>query len=133
MRDFNLKVVTPERVAFSGKAESISLVTVDGHVEILAGHVDFFSALEVASGKITTSDGVKYMTHNGGFVSVSGGDVSVVTTTLEFDEEIDLARAEAARERAEGDLRTARDDKEQKMARARLMRALARINTATTK
>lgn len=133
MREFNLKVVTPERVAYSGKATGVSLVTVDGHVEILAGHVDYFCALSVGSGKITLTDGVRYMTHNGGFVSVSGGDVSVVTTTLEYKDEIDVRRAEAARERAEAAIRAARDENEHKLARARLMRAIARINTAGMK
>ena len=133
MNEFNLKVVTPERIAFSGKAQSVSLVTADGHVEILASHVDFFSTLTVGSGKITTKDGVKYLTHNGGFVSVSGGDVSVVTTTLEFGDEIDVARAEAARERAEAQLKAARDESEYRLIKARLMRAVARINTASMK
>ena len=64
----------------------------------------------------------------GGFVVVKGGRVQVVATTFEFAADIDLQRAEAAKARAEEQLRSAKNDKEQALAEARLKRALNRIS-----
>ncbi len=133
MRSFPLEIVTPDGLEFSGQAESILLRTTEGDVELLAGHADFLAALGIGRARIIIDGVSKLASLAGGFVSVKAGKVQVVATTFEFSDDIDLARAEAAKARAEEQLRVANDTREHKLAEARLKRALNRINVKTSK
>ena len=133
MRKFEIEIVTPEGLAFSGEAESIILRTDTGDVQIMAGHTDYIAALD--TGKITLKvDGTdRFASASGGFVSVKGGKVKVVVTSLEFADQIDGERAENARSRAEERLRNAKTDAEIEIAKAKLKRAITRINVSKLK
>lgn len=128
MRSFPLEIVTPDGLEFSGQAESILLRTTEGDVELLCGHADFLAALGIGRARIRADGEDKLASLAGGFVVVKGGRVQVVATTFEFAADIDLQRAEAAKARAEEQLRSAKNDKEQALAEARLKRALNRIS-----
>jgi F-type H+-transporting ATPase subunit epsilon len=133
MRQFNLEIVTPDGEAFSGQAESIIVKTTLGDVEILYGHTDYFAALSTGIAKIKSNSKVRLASLSGGFISVKSGSVKVVATTFEFSDEIDKKRAERARERAEALLSAAKDEKESKIAKAKLARALTRIEASGAK
>ena len=64
---------------------------------------------------------------------MKSGNVRVVATTFEFADEIDKKRAERARERAEALLSAAKDERESKIAKAKLTRALTRIEASEAK
>ena len=133
MRKFNIEIVTPEGCAYSGECESVTLRTSLGDVQILAGHADYLAALDTGRMALDLGDGVRYASTSGGFLSVSGGNVRVVVTTLEFAEEIDELRAEQAKERAEQKLRDAKTEAEIDVAAAKLKRAASRIKVAKLK
>ena len=133
MRQFNLEIVTPDGVAFSAEAESLIVKTTLGNVEILYGHTDYFAALSTGVAKIKSNSKTRYASLSGGFISVSSSNVKVVATTFEFSDEIDKKRAERAKERAEALLAAAKDEKETKIARAKLTRALNRIEASEAK
>ena len=133
MRQFNLEIVTPDGVAFSAEAESLIVKTTLGNVEILYGHTDYFAALSTGVAKIKSNSKTRYASLSGGFISVSSSNVKVVATTFEFSDEIDKKRAERAKERAEALLAAAKDEKETKIARAKLARALNRIEASEAK
>jgi len=133
MRSFPLEIVTPDGLEFSGEAESILLRTTEGDIELLAGHADLLAALGIGRARIIAGGESKFASLAGGFVLVKSGKAQVVATTFEFAEDIDLARAESAKERAENQLKNARGEKDIKLAEARLKRALNRINVKTAK
>ena len=131
MNSFSLRIVTPEGEIYSGEAKSITLSTIDGEVQILAGHADYFSALACGRVKIVTSDSEERRgSSSGGFLTVKAGKVEVVFTTFEYAENIDLARARLAKEKAEAMITAARNAMEEKRAKAKLARALSRLNVA---
>lgn len=131
MKEFHLEIVTPDGLKFDGAAESLLVRTTEGDVEFLAGHADYFAALGTGRARIVAKGGEQRLAAaSGGFVSVSRSGVKLVATTFEFAEEIDLARARAARERAEAAAEAAKDERELAVARAKLMRALSRIHVA---
>jgi len=66
----------------------------------------------------------------GGFLSVEKGEVRLVATTFEYADEIDVARAEAAKARAEARIAAATEERDIKLARAKLSRALNRLHIA---
>ena len=130
MRSFDLSIVSPDGPLFSGDAERLLVRTTDGDVEILAGHTDLFATLGVGRVKLTTSEGARYASASGGFLTVKGGVVTLAAITFEFADSIDGERAERARERAEEAIRTAKDDKALELAKAKLARAVNRISVS---
>ena len=133
MREFKLQIVTPDGLVYDGMAEAILVRTSAGDVEIMAGHEDYFASLGVGRAKLTVGGVSREGAASGGFISVLGGEVKLTLTTFEFAEHIDAERAMAAKERAEEEIRRAADDKTLKLAKARLARAINRINVARAK
>ncbi len=133
MKPFNLKIITPDGVKFSGECESLLVRTVDGDVEILADHTDMFCTVGVGRARLLLSGESRYGAAQGGTLTVLSGDVTLLPVTFEFEDEIDTARAEAARERAEVALQAARDKRTEDVARAKLLRALNRLSVAERK
>ena len=130
MSTFPLQIVTPAGVSFEGEAESLVVRTVVGDVGILPNHVDYVAPLGMGTARIAAEGKTRYGACIGGLVCVSGGSVKLVPTTFEWEDEIDVPRANASAERA----RKVLDDKENHssaeiaLAEARLKRALVRTN-----
>ena len=130
MATYHLQIVTPDRKLFDGEAEKLSMRTVGGDVCILAHHNDYAAPLGTGEARVTDAEGnTRAAACSGGMLSVSGGEVRVMATTFEWEDEIDLARAERARDNAQARLeRLARTDKEYALVEAKLKRALVRMN-----
>ena len=131
MREFPLKIVTPDGLIFDGKAEEVVVRTISGDVGILAGHVNCAAALGMGRATLVIDGKKRYAACIGGILSVIDGEVNLVPTTFEWEEDIDAARAANAESR----VRTTIADKslstmEMKMAEARLKRALVRQSVA---
>ena len=131
MKAFSLKIVTPDALIYDGMATSLLVRTGSGDVEILAGHADLIASVAPGRVRIRTEEGERTAAASGGFLSVQEGVVSLVATTFEYSESIDLARAEAARDKAQGDIESQRSDADIDRLRAKLQRALARIRVAS--
>ena len=130
MRQFHLKIATPDGLVFDGTAEGILVRTDSGDVEILAGHEDYFATVGTGRAKLTVDGVSKDAASSGGFISVMGGEVKLVCTTFEFAENIDLQRAKAAKARAEEAIKSTTDDKALMLQKAKLARAISRISVA---
>jgi F-type H+-transporting ATPase subunit epsilon len=128
MKSFKLKVVTPDGLVFDSEVESLLVRTDDGDVEFLAGHIDYMASLGIGRARIRYNGQDKLASVSGGFVTVKGGEVSLVAITFEFREDIDLERAKNAREEAEEKIASSTDPKTLKVAKAKLQRSLARIS-----
>ncbi len=133
MATFPLQIVTPDGMIFDGDAEGILVRTVEGDVEILASHADYFASLGTGRAKLTVSGNVRNASAQGGFISVRSGEVRLVATTFEFADEIDVKRAEEAKKRAEDTIATSDDEKTVRVAKAKLARAINRINVSELK
>ena len=134
MRTFHLEIVTPDGSAFDGAVVSLLVRTDSGDIEILAGHADFVGALAIGRARIRYEDGnERFASTSGGFITVTREGVKLVATTFEFADEIDVNRAKAAAERAERAISSAKDERDVKIAKAKLARATNRINVASIK
>ena len=134
MADFKLTIVTPDGLAFEGPAEQLTVRTTVGEVGILAHHIDFVAPLGMGRAVVCTAEGTRYAACIGGMVSVSNGDVTLVPTTFEWAEDIDVSRDDAAADRARSilDNKSASTD-EVRLAQARLRRALVRSSVGGLK
>ena len=130
MKPFHLEIVTPDGLAFSGEVESLLVRTDDGDVEILAGHAEFLASLATGRARLLIDGKPRYAAASGGFISVQSGAVKLVAITFEFAENIDLARAKRARERAEAAMSKTLSERDERIVKAKLARAMSRINVA---
>ena len=128
MPSFHLQIVTPDGEFFDGPAQQVRVRTINGDVAILDHHIPYVTALGTGEASVTTEDGtVRKAAASGGMLSVAPETVRVVATTFEWAEDIDLDRAQRAKERAEERIKKARDAKELELAKAKLSRALVRL------
>ena len=134
MTPFKLTVMTPDGIAYKGEAVSIIATTDEGEVQILARHADYLAALGTGRVKLELPDGtVRTAASSGGFLTVQNGEVTLSAVTFEYKEDIDLERALRAEERAKKELSSAKDARDERLARARLNRAMSRIRIAKEK
>ena len=131
MTSFPLKIVTPDGIAFEGAAEELIVRTTTGDTGILAGHINYVAPLGMGEAAVITEGEKRLAACIGGMVSVVNGAVTLVPTTFEWADEIDLSRAEASKRRAEETL-SSKDatDTQIALAEARLKRALVRTGVA---
>lgn len=131
MTPFPLKIVTPDGTRFDGMAEELIVRTTTGDLGILAGHINCVAPLGM--GRVTVIiDGVRrYAACIGGMLSMMDGKATLVPTTFEWAEDIDLKRAERSYDRAQTVLRSKdASAADLKLAEARLRRALVRKSVA---
>ena len=121
---------TPDGCAFEGQAERVVCRAIDGDLAILAKHGDYCTALGMGEAHIVDAEGQRRRAAcMGGMLTVLDGTVRLVATTWEWAEEIDQARAEASKKRAEELLAQKNLDKrDYELAQARLKRALVRTS-----
>ena len=132
MTPFSLKIVTPDGMEFEGQAEEVIVRTVSGDIGILAGHTDCVAPLGMGRATVVIDGQKRYAACIGGMLSVVNGQATLVPTTFEWAEDIDVSRAERSFDRAQKILH----DKDAssadiKLAEARLRRALIRKNVAS--
>ena len=134
MKPFPLKIVTPYGPAFEGDVEELVVRTTTGDMGFLAGHVSCVAPLGMGRATIVVDGKKRYAVCIGGMVSVSSGHVTLVPTTFEWADQIDLNRAEASYQRAKQVLdNKASSDTDVKLAEARLRRALVRKSVGSVK
>ena len=134
MTPFELKIVTPYGLAYDAQAEELIVRTTSGDLGILAGHMDCVAPLGMGRATIVVDGQKRYGACIGGMLSVIGGKVTLVPTTFEWAEDIDVKRAEASYERAKTVLdNRSSTDTEVRMAEARLKRALVRKSIGSMK
>ena len=132
MANYHLRIVTPDRLVFDGMAEKLIVRTLEGDVCILANHINSLAPLGIGEAKVVAEGAQpRSAALNGGMLSVVDNDVNVIATTFEWADEIDVNRAERAKEQAEQRLHQLQEqDKQFRIAEAKLKRAIARIQAS---
>ena len=134
MTPFPLKIVTPDGPEFDGQVEELIIRTTTGDLGILAGHQNCVAPLGMGRATLVIDGQKRYAACIGGMISVMNGDATLVPTTIEWAQEIDLPRAEASYQRAQALLSNkSSSDTDILLAEARLRRALVRKNVGSAK
>ena len=134
MTPFNLKIVTPDGLIYDGQAEKLIVRTSGGDVCILARHMDYVAPLGMGMAIVESDGKRRNAACIGGMLSVKNGEATLVPTTFEWADQIDLKRAEASYERASKVLNNDQNsDTEIALAQARLNRALVRKSVVSFK
>ena len=145
MAQMTVQVVTPDGLKYDHHASFIHAVTKDGQIGILPGHINLIAPLEVEELKVRRVDDeshVDWIAVNGGIIEVKDDFITIVADSAERERDIDVSRAERAKQRAERDLEeetkrvleeATKSDRNDDVQRAQiaLRRALNRINVGT--
>ena len=134
MTPFRLKIVTPDGLIYDGQAEELLVSTTGGDVAILARHMNYVAPLGMGRAVVVSGGTRRTAACIGGMLSVCDGEVTLVPTTFEWADKIDLERAEAAYNRADKVLHNENASQmDLKLAEAKLHRALVRKSVASEK
>jgi len=124
---FNLKILTPEREYFDGDVEAVTVYAPDGSVTILADHAPFIMPVAVGEIKMKRDGAWEESVNTEGFMEVHHQGVLIFVQACENPDEIDMNRAEEARNRAKEQLRQKQSMNEYKQSQIALARAMARL------
>ena len=128
---FLLRIVTPDRQIVREDVEEAQIPGQEGYMGILPSHAPLISELKVGEISYRRGREVRHLAVTWGFVEVLPEQVTVLAETAERAEEIDVARAQSAKERAERLLKNPNPDTDISRATVALERALIRLQVAS--
>ena len=131
MTSFPLKIVTPDGLIYDGSAEKIIVRTMTGDMAVLARHINCVCPLGMGRTVVEIEGKRRTAACIGGMLSVNNGEVTLVPTTFEWAEDIDLDRADRSHHDAMKDVLEAKKSAaEIRIAEAKIKRALVRKSVA---
>ncbi len=130
MKTIKVNVVTPDGPVVDAEVEMVSTKAKSGELGILAGHVPLVAPLDIAAVRLKNGNETEFVAVNGGFLEVRPDVVTILAQSAEKAETIDLARAQAAKARAEQRLAEHQANIDAQRAELALKRAMNRINVA---
>ena len=104
-----LEIVTPEARVYSDTIDAVVIPTVEGEVGILPGHIALLTQVENGELRVTKNGQTHWLAVSGGFAEVEGDRVHVLAEHAITEEKIDEHAVEAAMQRAELQLKEAKD------------------------
>ena len=126
----NLKIITHERIVFEGEVDELVLQTKGGQIGILKDHVPLTTALDIGVTKAKIGDKYKYFATMGGIFQFKDNTATILTDVCEDGCDIDVTRANNAKQRAEARLADNDAKIDAERAQAALARSLARLKAA---
>lgn len=130
MATFRLEIVTAERMIFSEDVSAVIAWGVEGQLAILPHHAPLMTMLQPGDLMIRKDKEEEYVVISGGFLEVRPDKVIILADACERADEIDIARAEEAKKRAQETMKAAPLTADAAMAEASLRRSLARLKVA---
>ncbi|HUC92595.1 MAG TPA: F0F1 ATP synthase subunit epsilon [Paenibacillus sp.] len=131
MSTFLLEIVTPERKVFAEDVNMVVVRGVAGELGILPNHIPLVTPLKISSVKIKQGNKEQLVAVNGGFVEVRKEKVVILAESAELPGDIDVERAQAAKQRAEQRLSAAKKDEiDFRRAEMALQRAMNRLDVS---
>lgn len=123
-----LDVVTPDRTLLSSEIQSLIVPAVEGYLGVLPNHAPMIVGLVPGMVKYRSDGKLHYLAISGGFMEIAANKITLLADAAERPAEIDKARAEAARDRAQKRLKERPAGLDVQRAELALKRALARLS-----
>lgn len=129
-RLFTIEIITPDRVFYTGEADFVEFTTSDGEIGVYKDHIPLTTVLAPGVVTIHVGEDEKKAAIHAGFAQILGDKVTLLAELAEWPDEIDVERAERAKERAESRINEKDANLDVIRAELALKKALIRINTA---
>ena len=130
MATFKLEIVTAERMVFSEEVSALIAWGMEGQLAILPHHAPLMTMLQPGDLMIRKDKEEEYLAISGGFLEVRPDKVIILADACERVDEIDIARAEEAKKRAQETMKAAPLSVDAAAAQAALRRSIARLKVA---
>jgi F-type H+-transporting ATPase subunit epsilon len=130
---FQLEIVTPEKMVVRDQAEEMQIPGKNGYLGILPGHAPLITELAVGEISYRNGGNTHHLSVAWGFAEVLPDKVTVLAETAERADEIDVKRAQEAKQRAEERLKSGNTDVDYNRAEIALQRAETRLDVAEKK
>ena len=127
-RIFEVEIITPDRIFYKGQATMIEFTTANGEIGVYKNHIPLTTVLAPGIVTITEEDGKKEAAVHAGFAEILPEKVTLLAEIAEWPDEIDVQRAQAAKERAEKRIQSHTDEVDLKRAEFALRKSLVRID-----
>ena len=128
-----LKIITHERIIFEGDVDEIVIQTKTGQMGILKDRLPVTSVLDIGVTKVKEGEKYRYFATMGGVFQFKDNVATILTDVCEDGKDIDVTRANAAKDRAEARLADNSAEIDAQRAQAALARSLARLKAALAK
>ena len=132
MKEFELEIVTPAKVCYTGKVQTVTVPGTAGEFQVLLNHAPLLSTFEIGIIKVSENPDAPNLTFatSGGTIDVIQNKVLILASSAEKPEDIDVARAENSADRARARLRESAKEIDLIRAEASLQRALNRLKVS---
>jgi F-type H+-transporting ATPase subunit epsilon len=127
---FEFEIVTPDKMVLKDVAEQMQIPAKSGYIGVLPGHAPLITELAIGEISYSAHGETHYLAVAWGFAEVLPNKVTILAERAERPEEIDVARAEQAKARAEEQLHANRPELDYQRALAALKRAEVRLQVA---
>ena len=128
-----LKIITHERIVFEGEVDELVVQTTSGQVGILKDHIPLTTTLDIGVTKAKIGSSDRFFATMGGVFQFKDNIATILTDVCEDGRDIDVTRANAAKNRAEARLADTAAQADTQRAQAALARSLARLKAALNK
>lgn len=129
-KKLHLKVITHEKIVFDKDVDAIYSTGEKGEFGILPGHIPFMTALKIGVTRAIIDGTTIYIAIMGGAFQVKDNEAIILCEVAELDDDIDVARAKEAKERAEARLGVADIELDRRRAEIALAKAMARLKAS---
>ena len=129
-KTFKVKVISPERVFYEGEADMIELITTEGEIGVLPGHIPLTTILKPGVLRIALNGEKKEAALHEGFVEILPESVTILAEACEWPDEIDINRANEAKIRAERRIKSGDSSVNLVRAEMALYKSLIRLELA---
>lgn len=130
-KTIHLKIITPEKIVFEDDVDFISAQGVKGSFGVYPNHIPFMSALAIDTAKAVKDGKEIVFSVIGGAFQFKNNEAIILTEVAECGNDIDTARAQLAKERAEAKIVSAQTQRDIKLANMALAKAMARLKAAS--
>ncbi len=130
MNKVKLQIITPGKKFFEDEVQLVVVKGVEGSIGIMYDHEPFVTPLGIGPIKILVDNKIKHAAISQGYVEVMEEKIVILADTAEWPEDIDISRAERAKERAEKRLEKKENHMELLRAEIALKKAINRIDVA---
>lgn len=130
---FKIKIITPDRIFYEGETDFVEFTTAAGDIGVYAKHIPMTTVLAPGAVVIHKGDEETVAAIHSGFAEILNDKITFLAEVAEWPEEIDVKRAEAARDRAEQMIANHTAETDIKRAEFALRKALTRIDVAGRK
>ena len=126
-----LEIITPEKVVYKDEVEEIVVPTINGEIAILPNHVGLLTQVTPGELIIKKGSSQQYLAITGGFLEVADNKISILADYAIKAQDIEIAKAQEAKKRAEKLMEEKTSDNDLKIAQGEMIKAILELKVAT--